>query len=84
MEEILKQENDFLDLEAGKRIDNIIKNLNTLIKDEFLPDSCLALTVMLSHVYFRMQLTDEHLKCLVDKIPNIILVTVNEIKKQED
>jgi hypothetical protein len=84
MEEILKQENDFLDLEAGKRIDNIIKNLNTLIEDEFLPDSCLALTVMLSHVYFRMQLTDEHLKYLVDKIPNIILVTVNEIKKQED
>jgi hypothetical protein len=84
MEEILKQENDFLDLEAGKRIDNIIKNLNTLIKDEFLPDSCLALTVMLSHVYFRMDLTEEHLKYLVDKIPNIILVTVNEIKKQED
>jgi hypothetical protein len=82
MEEILKQENNFLDLEAAKRIDNIIKNLNTLINDEFLPDSCLALTVMLSHVYFRMELTDEHLKYLVDKIPNIILVTVNEIKKQ--
>jgi hypothetical protein len=84
MEEILKQENNFLDLEAAQRVDNIIKNLNTLIEDEFLPDSCLALTVMLSHVYFRMQLTDEHLKYIVDKIPNIILVTVNEIKKQAD